>query len=136
LEQIELLLRPFQAVTKYLEGNAVHGHYGLIWKALPAIKLLLNKLEKVKTIYKYYKFLSTSINLIWSKLDEYYKLIASAIEKDQFQVPWATPDSYYQNAKCPDHVCLELTQSIQCTTANSLYSLCTITVLGAFNASS
>jgi hypothetical protein len=75
LEQIELILKPFQQVTKHLEGNAVHGHHGSIWEALPAVELLLAKLETAKDTYKDNSYLSTSVNLTWTKLEEYYKLM-------------------------------------------------------------
>jgi hypothetical protein len=52
LEQIELILKPFQQATKHLEGNAVHGHHGSNWEALPAVELFLAKLETAKDTYK------------------------------------------------------------------------------------
>jgi hAT family C-terminal dimerisation region len=72
---MELLLQPFQELIKHLESNAIDGHHGSIWEALPAIELLLNMLETAKMTYKHHEFLSTSVNLAWSKLDDYYKLI-------------------------------------------------------------
>lgn len=75
IEQIELILKPFQQVTKRLEGNAVYGHHGSIWEALPTIELLLRHLEGLKEVYKDNSFLSTSINLAWVKLEKYYALM-------------------------------------------------------------
>jgi hypothetical protein len=48
LQTIELILQPFQRVTKRLKGNLVDSHHGSIWEALPAIKLLLKHLERQK----------------------------------------------------------------------------------------
>jgi hypothetical protein len=75
IRKIELILMPFQKVTKHLEGNAVDSHYGSIWEVLPAVKLLLNHLEQKRDIYTDGSYLSTNVNLIWAKLYEYYELI-------------------------------------------------------------
>ena len=75
LQQIHFLLKPFHQLTKQLEGNAVAGHHGSIWEALPAIELLLDHLERQKRIYKENSFLATSVNLAWDKLQEYYKMM-------------------------------------------------------------
>jgi hypothetical protein len=70
-------LKPFQQTTKRLEGNAVEGHHGSVWEALPCVELLLDHLEKQKDIYTEAKYphLFKSINLAWAKLDDYYTKI-------------------------------------------------------------
>ena len=75
LEKIKKILKPFEEVTKHLEGTAIHGHHGSIWEALPAVELLLQHLEKMKQEYRDQSLLSTSINLAWSKLNKYYQLM-------------------------------------------------------------
>ena len=45
LEIVTQGLLPFYEVTKRLEGQATHGHHGAIWEALPAMLMLLEKLE-------------------------------------------------------------------------------------------
>lgn len=75
LQTVELILQPFQKVTKRLEGNAVDSHHGSIWEALPAVELLLKHLERQKEEYWDNNQLSISINLAWSKLNEYYTLM-------------------------------------------------------------
>ena len=72
LEQICLILRPFEQLTKRLEGNAPHGHHGSVWEIIPTIEILLGHIEKMKAQYKDHAFLSTCLNLSWCKLDEYY----------------------------------------------------------------
>ncbi len=75
IEEIETILTPFYKITKRLEGNAVEGHHGSIWEALPAVELLLQHLERLKEIYKNNSYLATSVNLAWVKLEEYYRLM-------------------------------------------------------------
>jgi hypothetical protein len=75
LKQIEALLEPFYLLTKRLEGNAVDGHHGSIWEALPTIEYLLQHLEQAKKKHKRDKFLMTCINLAWDKLHDYYALM-------------------------------------------------------------
>ena len=71
---MERILKPFQAVTKRLEGNATDGQYGSVWEALPAMELLIKHLDEMKQIYTQanHPELATGINLAWSKLDKYY----------------------------------------------------------------
>jgi hypothetical protein len=74
LEQIVEVLRPFASITKMLEGNASNGLHGSIWEALPALEALIKHMDKMKLKYtqELHPQLATSINLAWSKLDEYY----------------------------------------------------------------
>jgi hypothetical protein len=46
-----------------------------MWEALPAIEVLIEHLDKMKQIYRQdtHPELALSINLAWSKLDDYYK---------------------------------------------------------------
>jgi hypothetical protein len=74
LEAIKSILRPFQEVTKWLEGNVKNAHHGSIWEALPAIKLLLVHLEEQKEVHRT-NYITTSVNLAWTKLEEYYQLM-------------------------------------------------------------
>lgn len=104
LRTIECLLEPFYLITKRLEGNAVDGHYGSIWEALPAVEYLLQNLENAKTKYRRHKHLSVCINLAWDKLHAYYVLMddtpAYALgvflhpqhRWDYFERRWDTPD--------------------------------------------
>ena len=38
-------LQPFHEVTLFLEGLAQHASFGAIWEALPALEVLLQKME-------------------------------------------------------------------------------------------
>jgi hypothetical protein len=71
LAQIHEVLQPFRVLTKQLEGRAKEHHHGSVWEVLPAIELLLSHIESLKAIYTN-KFMKTSINHCWMKLDEYY----------------------------------------------------------------
>jgi hypothetical protein len=75
LEIIVEVLRPFAAITIHLEGRAEDGHHGSVWEVLPAIESLIEHLDNMKQKYTQssHTEISTSINLAWSKLDEYYK---------------------------------------------------------------
>lgn len=68
------LLEPFKEVTMYLQGN-IRGEKinGVVFDVLPAMDMLLQQLEVVKTAYQRWKLpFATCINLAWMKLDEYY----------------------------------------------------------------
>jgi hypothetical protein len=71
---MERILKPFQDVTKRLEGHGVEGHHGCVWEALPAVELLIKHLDEMKKIYTQasHPELATSLNLAWAKLDKYY----------------------------------------------------------------
>jgi hypothetical protein len=75
LEIIAEVLEPFAEVTVHLEGRAEKGHHGSVWEVLPAIEALIEHLDDMKLKYSQcsHPEISTSINLAWSKLDEYYK---------------------------------------------------------------
>jgi hypothetical protein len=75
LKDTETILALIFSLTKRLEGHAVGGDYGLVWEALPGVEALIQYLDKIKKIYTQdtHPQLATSINLAWSKLDEYYK---------------------------------------------------------------
>ena len=75
LIDIDRILKPFQSVTKHLEGYATDGQHGSVWKALPAIESLIGHLDEMKKIYtqQSHPELATSINLACAKLDSYYK---------------------------------------------------------------
>jgi len=45
---------------------------------LPAVKLLLMHLEELKKVHRT-GYIATSVNLAWTKLEEYYQLIPSAV---------------------------------------------------------
>jgi hypothetical protein len=51
-----------------------------VWEALPVIESLIEYLEKIKKIYtqESHPHLTTSINLAWSKIDDYYKKLDEA----------------------------------------------------------
>lgn len=76
LQPLERILKPFQAVTKRLEGNETDGQYGSVWEALPAMELLIKHLDEMKQIYTQanHPELATGINFAWSnttlKLDD------------------------------------------------------------------
>jgi len=81
LADIECILQPFQDVTKRLEGrgkkskkNGKLGQHGMLWEALPAIESLIKHLDEMKKVFKQstHPNLAHSINLAWSKLDDYY----------------------------------------------------------------
>lgn len=74
LEDIERILQPFQDVTKRLEGHGKRGSHGSLWECLPAIEALIQHMDRMKQLYKQstHPHLANSINLAWSKLDEYY----------------------------------------------------------------
>jgi hypothetical protein len=69
------ILYPFWNVTKRLEGYAKKGERGVMWEAFSAIEVLIEHLDKMKQIYRQntHPELALSINLAWSKLDDYYK---------------------------------------------------------------
>ena len=104
LQQMETLLKPFEEITKRLEGNPVKGHHGSIWEALPAVEYLLQHLENAKSSHRRNKYLSTCINLAWDKLHDYYILMddtpAYALgvflhpkhRWSYFEKRWDTPD--------------------------------------------
>lgn len=75
LERIIEILTPFASVTKRLEGRAALGSHGSVWEALPALESLIKHLDTMKLKYTQaaYPELAISINLAWSKLDDYYK---------------------------------------------------------------
>lgn len=74
LADMEIVLAPFQSWTKRLEGHAKDGAYGSIWEAMPALESLIKHLDEMKKVYtqRTHPELAASINLAWSKLDEYY----------------------------------------------------------------
>jgi hypothetical protein len=41
LQPLERILKPFQAVTERLEGNATDGQYRSVWETLPTMELLI-----------------------------------------------------------------------------------------------
>lgn len=71
LAHIHEVLQPFRVLTKQLEGRAKEHHHGSVWEVLPAIELLLSHIEGLKATYTD-KFMKTSINNCWMKLNEYY----------------------------------------------------------------
>jgi hypothetical protein len=75
LEIIVEVLKPFHVITVHLEGRAEEGHHGSVWEVLPAIESLIEHLDTMKLKYPQcsHSEISISINLAWSKLDEYYK---------------------------------------------------------------
>ena len=75
LEHTKIILVPFQSVTKRLKGHTKNSDHGSVWEALPAVEALIEHLDKMKKIYtqEEYPQLTTSINLAWLKLDDYYK---------------------------------------------------------------
>jgi hAT family C-terminal dimerisation region len=69
------ILYLFWNITKRLEGHAKNGERGAMWESIPAVEVLIEHLDKMKQIYtqETHPELATSINLAWSKLDNYYK---------------------------------------------------------------
>jgi hypothetical protein len=69
------ILYPIWNITKRLGGHTKKNERGAMWKALPIIKVLIKYLDKIKQVYtqQTYPELTSSINLAWSKLDNYYK---------------------------------------------------------------
>jgi hypothetical protein len=41
VQPLERILKPFQAATERLEGNATDGQYRSVWETLPAMELLI-----------------------------------------------------------------------------------------------
>jgi hypothetical protein len=74
LTDMELILQPFQEVTKRLEGRATEGSFGSMWEALPAVESLIKHLDAMKKVYtmRSHPNLAACLNLAWSKLDSYY----------------------------------------------------------------
>ena len=70
------LLEPFETLTKEMQGNITDDRMnGAIFDVLPAMDLLLKRLEDAKVKYTSKKSaLATCVNLAWKKLDEYYAL--------------------------------------------------------------
>jgi hypothetical protein len=70
------LLEPFDTLTKEMQGNIIDDRMnGAIFDVLPAMDLLLKRLEDAKEKYTSTKSaLATCVNLAWKKLDEYYTL--------------------------------------------------------------
>jgi hypothetical protein len=70
LQTVQELMFPFWLLTLRLEGNASSSSYGTIWEVLPAMEVLLNRLEKASEIYtsRKSKFLNACINNAWIKL--------------------------------------------------------------------
>jgi hypothetical protein len=77
LQTIHDLMFPFWLLTMKLQGNAPSGSYGVIWEILPAMEVLINRLEDAseKYTYKKSKFIHASINNAWLKLRQYYRLL-------------------------------------------------------------
>jgi len=75
LKEMEIILKPFQQVTKALEGNSEGAHHGSIWETLPAIEILLRHMEKKKEQHRSHPYLATCTNLAWAKLEKYYKIM-------------------------------------------------------------
>jgi len=55
---------PFWLLTLQLEGNSHTGSYGTIWEVLPAMEVLIDRLEKALKIYtpRKSKFINACIN--------------------------------------------------------------------------
>jgi hAT family C-terminal dimerisation region len=82
LQEITEGLYPFHEVTKYLEGLAKYGHHGAIWEALPALTILLGKMEKGLEMAQATRGnrnpLAIAYQNAWDKLKKYYSLTDNA----------------------------------------------------------
>jgi hypothetical protein len=92
---VEILnhLKPFYEMTMRLQSRVKEAHYGTIWEGLPCIKFFLDKVISAKQDYaarmavkivtlnendesaQTNKYIATSLDNCWSKLDEYYKML-------------------------------------------------------------
>jgi len=68
LQPLGRILKPFQAVTKRLKGNATDGQYRSAWETLPAMELLIKHMDEMGWIHTQanHPELATGINLAWS----------------------------------------------------------------------
>jgi hypothetical protein len=68
---------PFWLLTMRLEGNSPTGSYGTIWEVLPAMEVLIDRLEKASKVYNHRKskFINACINNAQIKLQDYYRLL-------------------------------------------------------------
>jgi hypothetical protein len=81
LEVLHKLLAPFKELTIEMQGN-IRGRRmnGAIFDVLPAMDMLLNKLEDAKLTYQAVNSpFSSCINLGWAKLESYYCLTDRSI---------------------------------------------------------
>jgi hypothetical protein len=86
-------LKPFHKMIMRLQSRVKKTHHKTIWEGLPYIKFLLNKVISAKQDYaarmaikiaafnendesaQTNKYIATSLDNCWSKLDEYYKIL-------------------------------------------------------------
>ena len=75
-------LQPFHEVTLFLEGLAQHGSFGAIWEALPALGVLLQKMEtglrETTATRSARDPLAIAYQNAWEKLQKYYELTDNA----------------------------------------------------------
>jgi hypothetical protein len=77
LEELMVLLEPFKTLTTSLEGDPYEGKRGSMWEVLPAMDMLLQKLEQAKERLRDQAdstFLRTAVNNAWLVMDKYYDL--------------------------------------------------------------
>jgi hypothetical protein len=81
LQIVHELMFPFWLLTLRLEGNAPTGSHGTVWEVLPAMEVLINRLEKASTIYTHRKskFINACINNALMKLQHYYRLLDDSL---------------------------------------------------------
>ena len=75
-------LQPFHEVTLFLEGLAQHASFGAIWEALPALGVLLQKMEtglnETTAARGARDPLAVAYQNAWEKLQKYYELTDDA----------------------------------------------------------
>ena len=75
-------LQPFHEVTLFLEGLAQHASFGAIWEALPALGVLLQKMEtglnEITAARGARDPLAVAYQNAWEKLQKYYELTDDA----------------------------------------------------------
>src|ERR1700744_3484490 len=76
-------LLPFKELTDLLEGDADKGRHGTLWEIIPAMDLLLKKLEDAKsngrrTGTSDQSFVTSAITNAWIVMDKYYSLTSDS----------------------------------------------------------
>jgi hypothetical protein len=81
LQTVQELMFPFWLLTMRLEGNSPTGSHGTIWEVLPAMEVLIDRLEKALKIYtpRKSKFINAYINNARIKLQDYYRLLDDSL---------------------------------------------------------
>jgi hypothetical protein len=68
-------LKPFKDLTMELQSRATSGNHGSVWETLPALELLLDHMEQMKTrLEDLTSPLAIAVNSCWQVLSKYYKL--------------------------------------------------------------